>query len=97
MTFFVEGLTGIGGANGGTRRIGDFESLAGAIGAARRAIDEYLALEFRPGMLPSELFEKYKNAGEAAFIFRDNDTTVDGGVFNHYRYARERCIEMCRR
>jgi hypothetical protein len=97
MTFFVEGLTGFGGADGRTRRIGEFETLAGAIAAARRAIDEYLTHEFKPGMLPSALFEKYQSAGEAAFIFRDNDTTVDSAVFNHHRYARDRCIDLCRR
>ncbi len=97
MAFFVEGLTGFGGIDGRARCIGEYDTLAGALAAARRTIDEFLVREFRSGMLPSALFAKYEDSGEAPFIFRNYDETVDVPDFNHVRYALARCKEICGR
>jgi len=95
MTYIVEGLTSSRDIDQQVRRIGEFESLDDAVAAAKQAINEFLAREFRAGMLPSKLFARYQNFGEVPIIFRDDDDkTVNVPNFNHFQYALARCAEM---
>jgi hypothetical protein len=95
MTFFVEGLTSLPDREQEVRHIGAYATLDEAVLAARRVIDEFLAIEFAPGMPPARLFARYQSHGEVPIIFRDDDDkTLNVGAFNHFEYALARCAEL---
>lgn len=96
MTFIVEGLTIANEADKQVRRFGEYTTLDDAVAAAKGLIDEFLAREYKPGVLPSVLFASYQNFGEVPFIFcDDNEKTLNVSDFNHFQYAFNRCAEIC--
>jgi hypothetical protein len=96
MTFYVEGLTLSREPEQQVRRVGAYETLESAIAAAKQVINEFLARELKPDMLPSMLFSRYQECGEVPVIFCDeDDKTVNvAASFNHLHYALARCGEM---
>jgi len=95
MTFFVEGLTVSLEPDRQVRRIGEYSTLEEAVSAAKLAIDEFLAREFKPGTSLASLFERYQSAGEVPIIFcDDDDKTLNVGNFNHFDYALARCTDL---
>jgi hypothetical protein len=97
MTFFVEGLTISREVDRQVRRIGEYSTLDDAVAAAKLIIDEFLAREFAPGVLPARLFARYQSAGEVPIIFRDDDDkTMNVSYFNHFEYALARCADLAK-
>jgi len=96
MTFYVEGLTSSREPDRQVCRIGEYKSLENAIAAAKQVINEFLARELKPDMLPSMLFSRYQDVGEVPVIFCDeDDNTVNvAASFNHLKYALARCGEI---
>jgi hypothetical protein len=65
------------------RRIGAYATLDEAVLAARREIDESLAVELAPCIPLARLSARYQSHGEAPIIFRDDDDkTINAGAFN---------------
>ena len=65
------------------RRIGAYSTLDEAVLAARREIDEFLAVELAPCIPLARLSARYQSHGEAPIIFRDDDDkTINAGAFN---------------
>jgi hypothetical protein len=73
--------------------LGEFATAAGAVAAARRIVDEYLASAWQPGMSADELFKTYAFFGEDPFIIA---TGVEKVASSERDYARERCAALCR-
>lgn len=96
MTFIVDGLTIANETSRQVRRFGEYKTLADAVAAAKRLVDEFLMREFKPGILPSMLYASYQKFGEVPRIFSDeNDKTMNVSDFNHFQYALARCSEIC--
>ena len=95
MTFFVEGVSKHLEPKTQVRRIGEYETIAEAIAAARTIVDEFLKDEYQPGMDGKALFARYQTHGEYPFIFRDDDKTFNVPGFNHAHYAMTRAAELC--
>lgn len=95
MAFFVEGVSKFLQPEKQVRRIGEFSTVAEAIDAAQKTVDDFLRNELRPGMEAKALFAKYQDRGEYPFIFRDDDRTFNVPGFNHVRYAMARAGEFC--
>jgi hypothetical protein len=95
MTYFVEGLTHVPAGESKVRRIGEFETLEDAIGAAQKLIDDFLRKKLVSGMTVAELYEQYQECGEVPFIFSDDARTMNVSGFNHFNYAATRCGELC--
>lgn len=95
MTFYVEGLRKVQGAERQVRRIGMYETIEEAMSASRRAIDDFLLREFKAGMTREALLARYQEGGEFPYIFRDDDNTINVPGFNHFQYAMTRCAEIC--
>ncbi len=93
--FFVEGTSGGQLADDNVRRIGEFETREEAIACARRTIDAFLLQQYRPDMLPRDLFARYQMAGEHPSIFQDDNATMNVSGFNPLQYAKQRCQEYC--
>jgi len=97
MKYFVEGLTKVHGGEGYVRRIGECETLEGAIRTSQQVIDEFLIGRLQDGTTPTNLFTQYQNFGEVPFIFVDGDDTINVAGFNHFNYAMTRCFALCTR
>jgi hypothetical protein len=95
MTIFVEGLSKYGGAENQVRRIGEYETVAEAVAASKRTIDEFLLREFRAGVTAEQLYAQYQGFGEVPCVFRDDNQTISIAGFNHWQYAKARCGEIC--
>lgn len=95
MTFFVEGLSKHQEPQTQVRRIGEYGTIAEAIAAARKTIDDFLQKEAKPGMNAKALFALYQANGEYPFIFRNDDKTFNVPGFNHAHYAMTRSAEIC--
>lgn len=72
--------------------LGRFPTLATAISAAQRLVDDYLAAAYRPGMSAEALLQSYISFGEDPFIIAANGEKVE---FSAQTYARQRCEEIC--
>ena len=95
MTLFVvEGSTA-GLEEPVVRRIGEFERREEAIACAKRTIDAFLLQQYRPGMVPRDLYARYERFGEQPFIFQDDNATLNVSGFTAPQYARKRCEEYC--
>ena len=70
---------------------GEAESYEEALATCRRIVDEFLALNHRPGMTVAALFELYTLFGEDPFIVPDEAVER----FSGWDYARRRCAELC--
>ena len=97
MTYFVEGLTNFHGGESNVRRIGEFATLEDAIRASEQVIDEFLMAARENGMKITALFLQYQKSGEVPFIFSDDAGTINVSGFNHFKYAMNRCSELCAR
>lgn len=95
MTYIVECLSKQNQPKAEVRHIGNFKTLAIAIAASKRIIDQFLMREYSPGTTSKVLFAVYQNLGEFPYIFRDDDKTFNVHGFNHLQYAQERCQEIC--
>ncbi len=73
-------------------KLGSFPTLAAAIDAAHRLIDDNLTAAHRPGMTAEALFQSYMSFGEDPFIIAADGEKTD---FSAQTYARQRCEEMC--
>ena len=76
------------------RHIGQYDTLALAIDAAQRTIDEFLRRALETGTSPSLLFLTYQGLGEHPVIFVDSDKTLNVPDFNHFQYAFARCAYL---
>jgi hypothetical protein len=74
--------------------LGQFSTLAEALAASCRIVDEYLLSAFKPGMTSQQLYASYTAFGEDPFIIPDGseETAVQ---FSAWDYAQRRCQEMC--
>jgi len=74
--------------------LGQFPTLAEALAASCRIVDEYLLTAFKPGMTAEQLYLSYTSFGEAPFIIPDasEETAVQ---FSAWDYARSRCQALC--
>ena len=95
MTYFVEGLIKLDNGQSEVRRVGEYETLDGAIGASKQVIDGFLTQIFEPEMTAADLFSQYSDFGEVPIIFDDGEKTLNVSGFNHYSYAMNRCGMMC--
>jgi hypothetical protein len=76
--------------------LGEFPTLAAAIEAAKKTVDDYLLSTYKTGMTSQELNASYASFGEDPFIV--NTMTNEGGVlFSARDYAMLRCNELCSR
>lgn len=95
MTFFVEGVSKHLEPELQVRRIGEYETLADAIAAARKSIDAFLGMAYEEGMDADMLFGVYQAQGEYAIIFRSGEKTINEPGFNHLHYAMIRAMQLC--
>ena len=71
---------------------GEFATLAEAIAAAQKIVDEYLLSAYQPGMTEDELGASYAMFGDDPFIVSEE---LRGVPFSARDYARQRVAEMC--
>jgi hypothetical protein len=95
MTYSVEGLTGTRGEKNHVRHIGDYDTLANAISASIQVIDQFLLTRHEQHMTVADLYSLYEDLGEVPVIFSNNDETISMGAFNHFKFAKSRCTELC--
>jgi hypothetical protein len=69
----------------------EFATLASAIDACRKIVDDFLASTFTPGISAEDLYSYYKMFGEDPWI-----SGADGVPFSAWDYAGKRCVELCR-
>ena len=93
MTYYVEAL-GHAPETAEVRHIGQYDTLALAIDAAQRTIDEFLRHALEADVSPSKLFLTYQARGEHPVIFVDSDKTLNVPDFNHFEYAFARCAYL---
>jgi hypothetical protein len=75
--------------------LGMFPTLAAAIEASQKIVDEFLLSAYQPGMTIGALLESYTFFGEDPFIVPT--AGEEGGVlFSARDYAKQRCEELCR-
>lgn len=96
MKYFVDGL--VTGADGrhSVRRICECASFEEAVIKSKAIIDDFLNAWRIPGMTSDRLFTSYCKRGEIPIVFIEGADTMNLPVFNHYKYAKERCAELCR-
>ena len=70
---------------------GEFATWAEALAAARAIVERSLAAEFRPGITPDGLFDRYTSFGDDPHII----PLPDGETFSAWEYAKERCAAFC--
>ncbi len=68
------------------RLLGEYNSEADAVEAARAVIDDFLLDIYDPGMEAQELFDVYAAAGP--------EPVVPGSSFKAWEYAIQRCKEI---
>lgn len=76
-------------------RLGEFETLSGAIAASRQVVDDFLQSAYQTGMTFDALLTSYVMFGEDPFII-SSDPAHTGVLFSARDYARERCEMICR-
>lgn len=73
--------------------LGSFDTLAEAVAASRKIVDEYLSQAYKPGMSAEELYDSYVSYGDDPFIVSADSA---GEVpFSAWDYAKERCSILC--
>ena len=73
---------------------GVFATLDEALAACHRIVDEFLAQEFKPGMAPAALYERYTMFGDDPFVVPVDPKGAPAVNFSAWDYARQRCEEM---
>jgi len=74
---------------------GTFATPEEALAACRKLVDEWLALNHKPGMTAAELYSQYMSFGDDPFIIAPNE--AQGAAFSAWDYARERSAILCGR
>ncbi|MGH8635206.1 MAG: hypothetical protein ACRET7_13900 [Burkholderiales bacterium] len=97
MTYFVEGVSKHLEPEPQVRRVGEYETVAEAMGVAQKAIEQFLRKEFKHGMSAKKLYAMYEEQGEHMFIFQDEAGTFNVPGFDHRDYARTLAAEICGR
>jgi hypothetical protein len=97
MTFFVEGVKKHDQPEPEVRRVGEYATLAEAVAAAQKGIEEFLRGAFRRGMTAKRLYTLYEEEGEHMFIFQDEAGTFNVPGFDHTDYARTMAATICGR
>ena len=97
MTYFVEGVSKHLQPEPEVRRIGEYRTVAEAVAAAQRVIEQFLHDEFRRGMSAKRLYALYEERGEHTFIFQDEAKTFNVPGFDHADYARALAAKICGR
>jgi hypothetical protein len=69
---------------------GEYESLAEAIAACKKIVDDCLNGEYKPGMTAEALYLNYEMFGDDPWI-----SGGDGVPFSAWDYAKRRCAEIC--
>src|SRR5688572_10845505 len=95
MAYLVEGVVNYLKPDSEVRRIGEFTTMEEAVATARKIVDEFLSISFKPGMGAKSLLSLYKREGEYPFVFRDDDKSVNVPEFEHSHYAKDRAAEVC--
>lgn len=72
--------------------LGKYESLAAAIAAAKRIVDEYLLSAYKHGITADQLYHSYVSFGEDPFIIPSEGNEI---LFSAWNYAKARCQELC--
>jgi len=97
MTYFVEGVSKHFQPEPEVRRIGEYQTVAEAVAAAQKVIEQFLRDEFRRGMSAKRLYALYEERGEHTFIFQDEAKTFNVPGFDHADYARAVAAKICGR
>ena len=95
MKFTLSVLKRSPNAQSTVREVGNYDSLDGAITAAKGVVDEALKRLYVAGMSAGQLVEAYRSAAEAPYLARDDDQTMNANSFNHFQYAKARSEEIC--
>ena len=75
---------------------GTFATYDEAVAACQRIVDEFLALQYRPGMAADDLYRLYTMFGEDPFIRSDGpDGDPRSSIFSAWEYAQLRCALLC--
>ena len=75
---------------------GTFATYDEAIAACQQIVDEFLALQYHPGMTAEELYHLYTTFGEDPFIRSDDPApSARSSIFSAWEYARLRCDLLC--
>jgi len=72
-------------------KLGDFDSPAEAVAAAKKIVDDFLNSNHTTGRSAVELLAAYKSFGEDPWISSDDA----GCKFSAWDYAQRRCREIC--
>jgi hypothetical protein len=70
---------------------GQYDSADAAIAAAKAIVDRSLRHLYQPGMTAGRLYDDYMDFGDDPFIRSDDKSCV----FSAWKYAEERCPEIC--
>ena len=74
--------------------LGEFPTLAAAIEASEKIVDEYLVSAYTPGLTAQELAASYAAFGEDPFIV-DTSGPATGVLFSARSYASRRAEALC--
>jgi hypothetical protein len=77
------------------RELGIYATLAEALAACRDLVELSLTGEYRPGISAEKLYDRYTSFGDDPFVVVV-DGADDAAEFSAWRYAKERCQQMCR-
>jgi hypothetical protein len=75
-------------------KLGTFATLDEALVACRKLVDEWLAENYKPGMIGAELYRLYVSFGDDPFVLGG-----EGGAecsFSAWNYAKEPAEALCR-
>jgi len=76
------------------REHGTYPTLDEALAACRDIVDQSLEQEYRAGISPEALYDRYVSFGDDPFIVVD-DGTDKHAAFSAWSYAKERCPAIC--
>lgn len=95
MKYFVDGLVTSADGRHSVRRIQECATFDEAVVVSKQLIDHFLTAWRIPGMTSDRLFMNYCKRGEIPIVFIEGADTMNLPVFNHYKYAKERCAALC--
>jgi hypothetical protein len=72
---------------------GTFATPEEALAACRKLVDEWLALNHKPGITADALLSQYKSFGDDPYIIAPYE--AQGVAFSAWDYARERAAALC--
>jgi hypothetical protein len=76
------------------REHGTYPTLDEALAACRRIVDQSLEQEYRAGISPEALYDRYVSFGDDPFVVVD-DGTDKHAAFSAWSYTKERCRAIC--